>query len=184
MSAQNLIVELQAKGVRFELRDDSFRVLAPRGLITLELRDELTERKPEILALLKLTDAAIEVSHIVGDCPHCTQPLLVYTHPLDAEVWIQCQTKPELFKALKHEAREWCRDCGDKLTVIAGRCAECIQRLMLASDKPCTNCNGFRFWRHLAGQEQPAGFLWHCSNCEEPTGKVAIHELTERGADA
>jgi excisionase family DNA binding protein len=54
MSVQNLLLELQSKGVRFRPEGEGFRVLAHQGLITPDLRDELTERKPEIL-LLHLT---------------------------------------------------------------------------------------------------------------------------------
>jgi hypothetical protein len=183
MSAQNLITKLQAKGVRFEPLGEGFRVLAPIGLITPELRDELKERKPEILTLLKQTDVEIQVSHTAGDCPHCRAPLLVFTHPLDDEAWIQCPTKPKLFKALRHEACDWCRDCTERLSVIAGRCAECIQRVMLAPDVHCSTCSGSRFWRHRANPEQPAGFAWHCADCKEPSGKVVGYELTERGED-
>src|SRR5688572_13612941 len=157
MNAQNLICELQAKGGRFETQDEGFRVIAPRGIITPELRDELAERKPEVLALLSQTETQLAVSHVAGDCPHCKTPLLVFTHPIDDEVWIQCPTKSELFKALKHNAREWCRDCGEKLTVIVGRCAECIQRVMLAPDKFCSTCGGSRFWRHQVSKSQSAG---------------------------
>jgi hypothetical protein len=121
-------------------------------------------------------DVEATVSHIVGNCPHCRQLLQVHTHPLDEGILIQCPTKPELLKALRHDAREWCQDCADKLAVIAGRCAECVHRIMLASDKPCPTCDGLRFWRHRANAEQPAGFAWHCANCEEPEGKVAIFE--------
>src|SRR5437868_1686737 len=159
MKAQRLVTDLHAQGVKFELDGESFRIRAPRGLITPELRDELAERKPEILALLRQTDTEIKVSYLVGDCPHCRRPLEVRMHPLDDEVLINC---PEgiLIKVLKHDACEWCIDCADKLTVIAGRCADCIRRLMLASNKPCPDCNGVRFWRFRANKVQPAGFAW------------------------
>jgi hypothetical protein len=177
MNAQALITDLQPKGVKFELDGDGFRVRAPFGLITPELREELAAAKPEILILLKQRDTEINVSHIAGDCPHCKAPLLVFTHPLDDEVWVQCPTRPELFKALKHKACEWCRDCAEKLTVIAGRCAECVQRVILAPDAPCSTCGSLRFWRHRASSDKPAGFLWRCANCEEPSGKVALYEI-------
>jgi hypothetical protein len=179
MNAQQLITDLSAKGVKFELEGEGFRVRASRGLVSELMRDELAAAKPEILALLKLTDTQVTVSNIVGNCPHCWQPLLVSTHPLDDEVWIQCPTKPELFKALKHDAREWCRDCEQKLTVIARRCEECIQRLLLAPDAECEECGGLRFWRHRATKERPAGFAWYCANCEEPSGKAAFYELPD-----
>jgi hypothetical protein len=119
----------------------------------------------------------ITISRIIGVCPHCKAPLLVFTHALDEYVWISC---PEgvLFKSLKHSAPQWCQDCEQKLPVIAGHCAECIQRVMLAPDDPCSMCGGSRFWRHLANKRKPAGFAWRCANCEEPTGKVAVYELT------
>src|ERR1041384_8279986 len=100
---------MSAEGVKFELDGGSFRVRAPRGFITPELRDELAERKPEILALLKQTAKEIQVSYAVGDCPHCRRPLEVRTHPLDDEVLIHC---PEgvLIKALKNAGGEWCID--------------------------------------------------------------------------
>src|SRR5262245_17289953 len=103
MSAQKLIAEVQAIGGRFELSDDGFNVRAPHGSVTPTICEELRTHKPEIITLLKQTDAEVTVCHIAGlDCPHCRQPLQVFTHPLDEEVWIQCQTKPEIFKQLKH----------------------------------------------------------------------------------
>src|SRR5205085_10396964 len=140
--------DLSLKGVKFEVDGEGFRVRAPQGLVSEQMRDELAAAKSEIVALLKLVDAEVTVSHSVGNCPHCKAPLLVYIHPLDDEVWIQCPTKPAPFKALRHEAHEWCRDCGERLNLIAGRCAECIQRVMLAPDVPCSTCGGLRFWRH------------------------------------
>jgi hypothetical protein len=64
-------------------------------LPTPELRDEFSEHKPEILILLKQNETEITVSHIAGVCPHCRQPLQVFTYTLDDEAWIQCPTKPE-----------------------------------------------------------------------------------------
>jgi hypothetical protein len=180
MNAQQLIADLTARGGKFELEGESFRVRAPQGIITPELRDQLSEHKPEILTLLRQTDVEIQVSHTAGNCPHCRRPLLVFTHPLDDEVWIACPTKPELFKALRQEATEWCRDCGEKLPCVAGRCRDCIERVMLAPDDVCSICEGLQFWRNSANCDRPAGFAWYCAGCQEPTIKAVIYELSDK----
>jgi hypothetical protein len=178
MTAQSLLSQLQSKGVQFVREDEDFRILAPRGLLTRELLDQLSEHKPEIIALLISVESQLSLSHVAGLCPHCNQELQVYTQALDDEVWIQCPTKTDLFKVLKHQTDQWCRDCGERLARVAGRCAECIQRLMLAPDAPCRNCGNTRFWRNLANRIKPAGFAWHCANCKAPAGKIAIYQLT------
>jgi hypothetical protein len=123
-------------------------------------------------------DSAVTLTYIVGNCPHCRQPLKVFSMGLSREVWIQCPTRPELFKALNQDEREWCRDCEMKKSVICGRCSECIQRLLLCPDEPCPSCGSVRFWRHRASRDRVAGFAWRCANCEEPMGKVVVYELT------
>jgi hypothetical protein len=178
MNAQNLLGQLQSKGVRFEPDGEDFRILAPRGLLTPALLDEIKERKPEILALLSQAKTQPEISHLAGLCPHCRQKLTVYTHALDEEVWIVCPTRPDLFKGLRHQSNRWCRDCGERLPVVAGRCKDCIRRLLLAPDYHCDKCGGSRFWRHLANRYRPAGFAWYCTNCIAPAGKVAVYQLT------
>jgi putative DNA primase/helicase len=122
-------------------------------------------------------EGTVNVGEVVGDCPHCSQPLLVLTRPGNDKVRVQCPSNPELFKVLRNEDRERCRDCDQHLPVIAGRCAECIQRLMLASDKPCTNCGSGRFWRYRATKERSAGFAWYCAYCIEPSDEFVIFEL-------
>jgi hypothetical protein len=178
MNAQYLLSQLQSKGVRFVPEGEDFRILAPRGLLTKDLLDGLSERKAEIITLLSQAESQLSLSHVAGPCPHCKQELQIYTHALDDELWVLCPTKPDLFKALKHYTDQWCRDCGERLARIAGRCAECIQRLMLAPDAACSNCGGSRFWRNLASRYRPAGFAWYCITCKAPTGKIAIYQLT------
>lgn len=178
MTAQQLIFDLSLKGVKFEVEGEGFRIRAPQGLISEQMREELASAKSEIITLLRQTDTEIQASHIAGDCPHCKVPLLVFKYPLDDEISVQCPSRSNLFKIFKQDAREWCRDCGERLNVIAGRCVECIQRLMLAPDEPCFACGGLRFWRYRATREKVAGFGWYCINCKEPSGKVAVYEVT------
>src|SRR5262245_21285089 len=135
MTAEQIISDLQIKGARFELSEDGFTVNAPRGLVTAELRERLTEHKPEILSLLTRTENRIDARFFKGlDCPRCRKPVEVITHPLDEEVWLHCLDPECLIKTLHHNACEWCQDCGQKLNVIAGRCAECLKRVLLAPD--------------------------------------------------
>jgi hypothetical protein len=178
MNAQSLLSQLQSKGARLVPEGGDFRILAPRGLLTQDLLDQLSEHKPEIITLLSQVESQPSLSHVAGLCPHCNQVLQVYTQALDDEVWIQCPTKTDLFKVLKHQTDQWCRDCGERLARVAGRCAECLQRLMLAPDTACSNCSGSRFWRYLFNHKKPAGFAWYCINCKRPTGKIAIYQLT------
>src|SRR5262249_25474411 len=139
MNAQEFISDLQVKGVRFELTgDDSFTVKAPSGLITAELKELLTERKPEIITLLMRNESRIEARYFKNlDCPRCREPVEVLTHPLDEEVWLHCLDPECLFKHLRHDSREWCRDCGQKLNLIAGRCVDCLRRVLLSPNEPC-----------------------------------------------
>jgi hypothetical protein len=122
-------------------------------------------------------DSAITLTYSVGNCPHCRQPLKVFNLGGTGEIWIQCPTKPDLFKALYQDERERCRDCEIKKSVICGRCSECIQRLLLCPKEVCPSCGSLRFWRHRASKDQPAGSLWRCMSCDEPTGNVAVYTI-------
>lgn len=181
MNAQELVSNLQVKGVRFERTgDDSFTVKAPPGLITAEVKELLTEQKAEIITLLSQTESQIEARFFKGlDCPRCRKPVEVITHPLDEEVWLRCVDPGCLIRTLHHNACEWCKDCGQKLNVIAGRCAECLKRVMLAPSEPCEKCGAARFWRRRMARDKPAGTAWHCAGCEEPFEGAVYFRLPE-----
>ena len=51
MSVAALILELEAKGVRLTVTGSKLRVNAPQGTITPDLRMQLVEHKPELIAL-------------------------------------------------------------------------------------------------------------------------------------
>lgn len=59
MNAAKLIEELRSRGVTLEAAGDRIRVDAPKGALTPELRLVLTDRKVEIIALLKSGEAEI-----------------------------------------------------------------------------------------------------------------------------
>ncbi len=186
MNAHELLSDLQSKGARFEMRGESFTIKAPHGLVTAELREELRELKPEILSLLTQTESQIEARFFKGlDCPRCQKPVEGVMHPLDEEVWMHCVDPECLIKTLHHDSREWCADCGRKLTVIAGRCVECLRRVLLSPNEPCQHCGAVRFWRDSATAERPAGYIWHCARCHEPIKEAVYFELpnaTEEGS--
>ena len=199
MTAVELITELRERGVLIETNGERLRIDAPKGTVTPELREALVLHKAEVLVLLDSSQLAetarciqadfrhrgVLVSENVGPCPHCQKPLLIYSHPDDDSVWVECPSGRErLFKVLRRAEDETtpalCSDCEQKPAFITGRCPECIQRLMLCPDDPCEKCGGLRYWRHRANKTQPAGFAWYCGLCcKPPTGmNVAWYELT------
>jgi hypothetical protein len=173
MNTLELIVEAQSIGIRFELAGEGFKVVAPSGTVGPAQREGLAARKAEVIALLKQP----EVSFIAGDCPHCRRPIEVRQHSARNEVWFRCP-EGRLFKRFKQTSNEWCSDCGIKLSALAGRCIECLRRVMTAPDEACPICSGPRFWRYRASIEKPAGFAWYCAGCFAPFDKVALYELT------
>ena len=52
MTAEEMIVDLQRRGVRLSARDGRVRIDAPAGVITPHLRSALAAQKPELLQLL------------------------------------------------------------------------------------------------------------------------------------
>lgn len=53
MTTQELVQHLQQQDVRLAVHGDQLRVDAPRGILTPDLRRDLQERKPEVLALIR-----------------------------------------------------------------------------------------------------------------------------------
>ncbi len=180
MTTARIIINLQAKGAKFEIAGDGFIIKAPQGLVTDKLRQELTKRKPDILRLLTHKDSSIETRFFKGlDCPRCQKPVEVITHSLDEEVWLHCVDSECLFKHLKHDKREWCRDCGQKVNVLAGRCVECLKRLLLAPNESCSKCGDNRFWRYQRNKERSASAVWRCVNCTLPPDKQITFFILE-----
>ncbi|MEO1132052.1 MAG: hypothetical protein AAFX40_05015 [Cyanobacteria bacterium J06639_1] len=60
MTVRQLIDNLSQLGVDLRVTEDKLKIQAPKGVLTPELRAELTERKPEILALLREQQASAE----------------------------------------------------------------------------------------------------------------------------
>ncbi len=60
MSADELLIELKARGVSLEVDGDRLRVDAPKGAVTPELREALAAHKAEVLALLTITEDEID----------------------------------------------------------------------------------------------------------------------------
>ncbi|MDI1433382.1 non-ribosomal peptide synthetase [Polyangium sorediatum] len=56
-SIEQLLADVYAKGVRFWVEEDRLRWKAPQGVVTPGLREELSRRKPEILAFLRKAPA-------------------------------------------------------------------------------------------------------------------------------
>jgi len=59
MNAAELITELEASGVMIEAAGDRLRVDAPKGAVTLELREALAACKAEVLAILNAPEDEI-----------------------------------------------------------------------------------------------------------------------------
>ncbi|RMH15044.1 MAG: hypothetical protein D6701_10490, partial [Gemmatimonadetes bacterium] len=58
MNAQELLDDLRERHVEVSAAGDSLRLVAPRGVLTEELRRILSDRKPELLKLLGGSGAA------------------------------------------------------------------------------------------------------------------------------
>src|SRR4028119_1575071 len=56
MDLHLLLTNLSNKGIKLSVNGDSLLVDAPKGVMTLELRDSLTEHKAEILLMLRQDD--------------------------------------------------------------------------------------------------------------------------------
>jgi len=57
MDLHSLLTNLSNKGIKLSVNGDSLLVDAPKGVMTLELRDSLTEHKAEILLMLRQYDS-------------------------------------------------------------------------------------------------------------------------------
>lgn len=57
MTSQELLAELEQRGVKLTLAGDKLRYDAPVGALTLELKDALRQHKPALLALLREREA-------------------------------------------------------------------------------------------------------------------------------
>jgi ribosomal protein L40E len=53
LNAMALLSDLRARGVRLEPQGDSLRVVAPKGILTADLRAVVAEHKAELLAALR-----------------------------------------------------------------------------------------------------------------------------------
>ena len=62
--AQELLAELQRRGIRLRLADGRLEVLAPAGALTPDLRGQLASRRDELIALLGSTVTAQETAGI------------------------------------------------------------------------------------------------------------------------
>ena len=57
MSAQALLDDLQARGVRISANGDRLRIIAPPGTVTPELREQLAANKPQLIDALLQREA-------------------------------------------------------------------------------------------------------------------------------
>ncbi|MCC5615544.1 amino acid adenylation domain-containing protein [Nostoc sp. CHAB 5836] len=56
MNKNQLLIELEKRGIKLWLENDLLNIEAPKGTLTPELRDSLKEHKPEIIKLLNLNN--------------------------------------------------------------------------------------------------------------------------------
>ena len=118
MNATALLSDLRARGVRLEPQGDRLRVVAPKGVLTADLRAVLTERKGEIMEALG-----------APCCPACARR---NGPPLD--ISDGCETHgitPEMTVHWWALAREmgatvsWCHCCGGPSPSGALACRRC-----------------------------------------------------------
>jgi hypothetical protein len=149
MTPDEILTECARAGGSLTLADGSLKCAFPRGALAPELRAEIAEHKPEIIALLEAEDKTRQqqgtpggpISHVQDDDKgfhrpeggeaHSGPPTLPQAHAHGAEQVIEYERKPGL--------------------------------------RPCSSCDGRYFW------EDRAGGL-HCLFCEDPEGRTASIE--------
>lgn len=92
MNAQEIITNLHAKGARFELDRDGFRVRAPQGLVTESMREALITYKAEIVCLL-ITES--------NACPNCAVRLR--TSEADNHTAFECSANPLHYSEIRRK---------------------------------------------------------------------------------
>jgi len=92
MTTVEFLAHVRGQNIRLWAEGDTLRLRAPKGALTAELRDELTERKAEILAALRATEtqkrAAVPLEPIArdGDLPlSFSQERLWFLHQVTPE---------------------------------------------------------------------------------------------------
>jgi hypothetical protein len=60
MTASELLIELRSRGAIIEANGDRLRIDAPKGTVTTELRDALSQQKSEIILLLTSSDLEVD----------------------------------------------------------------------------------------------------------------------------
>jgi hypothetical protein len=137
---------------------------------------------PARLKVVQENNDGVIISEGVGPCPHCGSPLLVFTHELDDEIWIQCpEEEKRWFKSVKWpkvgEEPAICTDCEISPTLIASWCSGCIQKFMFCPDEPCPSCEKMSYWRPRIIAEG-SEVAWYCGNCVPPDNLfVTWHHL-------
>ena len=112
MNAAELIIELEARGAQIEATGDRLRVDAPKGAITLELREALAACKAEVLAILNIPDDEIawRIKAMLPQIPDVGPIPFLVAKPMEA-------IEPNC-----------CHSCGDCLNGINGYvCGPCSQ---------------------------------------------------------
>jgi hypothetical protein len=151
MTPGEIMTECARAGGSLTIADGSLKCAFPRGALAPELRAEITEHKPEIIALLEAEGKTRQqqdtpggpISHVQaggngfhrpeGTEAHGGPPARYHDHKHGAEQVIEYERRPGL--------------------------------------RPCPACGYRFFWEDLAGE-------LHCLFCEEPERRAAS---TERG---
>lgn len=89
----HLLGRLRAVGVSLSVDGDSLKCSAPPGVLTAELRAELTEHKPEILAFLKSSiNKVVSKDTVLGPADRTAPLPLSYAQQ---RLWFLCQLDPD-----------------------------------------------------------------------------------------
>jgi hypothetical protein len=117
MTAPQLIETLSASGIRLSAANNKLQVDAPRGLLTIELRAELTNHKAELLQIVA-----------TAFCKICKAPLLKDNNGRHSwcpaghfDQWLP-NPKPQ------PESVNYCADCGAWLQD-DGNCPICLVKI-------------------------------------------------------
>ena len=71
MTAVKLWMDLQSRGVRLTAHGETLRAIAPRGVLTSDLGDEVARLKAELLRLVSLQQEAQQAAIEAGSTPEC-----------------------------------------------------------------------------------------------------------------
>ena len=119
-TATDLIRSLKSIGIMLSVSGDKLKVQAPAGIVTSEIKNQIVDHKPQIMAACALSDF-IELVRITGACEHS---ILLKRSVIADE--LDQDDNNELLKTDRADRQDWAELLAYRL---------CMKRLGLPSDK-------------------------------------------------